>query len=171
MTNVRTAALGAALMLGIASVAEAQQRAPEAGQRARPDRGAVRGGDRARPGRMGMLFRGIELTEAQRTQIRAINERYQPRFQELRATVKTSVEGGQRVTRADTALRTQIRALMEQRQNEVRGVLTAEQQVVFDRNVQQMRERAQARGERRRSGGDRPGTDRAKTPGERRGTR
>lgn len=155
MKTVRTAAVGAALMIGLSVAAGAQQPAPEAGERVRPERGSVRGGDQARHGRMhGMLFRGIELSEAQRTQIRAIHEKYQPRFTELRQSVSTKVEGGQRVTRADTALRTQIRALMEQRQAEVRGVLTPEQRTVFDANVQQMRERAQARGERRGKGGD-----------------
>jgi periplasmic protein CpxP/Spy len=150
--------LGAAFALFAASEATAQ--APAQADSARRQ-GEVRRGERAqgdraqkmrRAGLKG-LFRGIELTQAQRDQMKTVNEKYRPQFQTLRESLKPDLKAAHEARqRGDTVAarvawertntgRERMRALMEQQHNEVRALLTPEQQTVFDRNAQQLRDR------------------------------
>jgi len=88
------------------------------------------GGGRGRGGRMQMLFRGITLSAEQQAQIDSIRARY-------RAELPAREPG----SRPDSAARQQMRELFRRQQGEVRAVLTADQQTIFDRNVAELRQR------------------------------
>lgn len=154
--------LGAAIAMFAASEATAQ--APAQADSARRQ-GELRRGDRARGDRGGMrqagmrgLFRGIELTQAQRDQLKTVNEKYHAQFQTIRESLKPDLKAAQEARqRGDTvaaraafdrtkSARDRMQALMQQQRTELRGVLTSDQQKTFDSNVAQMKERMEKRG-------------------------
>ena len=98
-----------------------------------PEQGA-QGARRAGMG--GLILQGITLTEAQKAQQKAIREKYAPQLQQIRKTSQTTG------TPMDQAKLTEIRSAQL---NELRAILTAEQQVIFDRNVAEMRARSPER--------------------------
>jgi protein CpxP len=162
MVRKHIVALGAALMLAAASEAAAQSNTPSDTLR-RPGemrRGGARGSKMRGIGLRG-LFRGIELTQPQRDQMKTVNEKYRSQFQTLRESLKPDLKAARDARqRGDTAAaraawertssgRDRMRALMEQQRNELRGLLTQEQRQTFDRNVQKMRDRAEKRGGRK----------------------
>ncbi len=102
-------------------------------------RGRMGGMDRMSMGRMhaggpqgqrpfaGMLLQGITLTSAQQAQIDSIHTSFMSRMPAAAPRM-----------RPDSTTRAQRWALMDERRAALRGVLTAEQQAVWDRNVEQM---------------------------------
>ena len=108
-----------------------------------------RPGMMGRQGMPGMEFmRGLNLTETQRTQVRAIHEKYQPQMQKLHETARTEFEATRDARqRGDTAavraalqrsrqnIEAQASTLHEQMFREVRGVLTAEQRAKIDAQI------------------------------------
>ena len=124
------------------------------------------------------LLRGIQLSEAQREQARAIGQKYRPRMQELMKGVRPErVERAERAPRAERtrpdsaeraqrraemaermrAVQPQMEALRKQQEGELRAILTPEQQQTFDANLARRAERAaQPRGAGRRPGRARP---------------
>ncbi|HEU4631317.1 MAG TPA: Spy/CpxP family protein refolding chaperone [Gemmatimonadaceae bacterium] len=176
MQVIRTLTLGAALVLGATTVAAAQPpAAPRADREARAHaRPHDRRGPRDRPAMRrraeeAALLRGIQLSEAQRAQARAITERYRPQLQELvrRARPERAARGERPRARPDSAERAELRAQMAERMRtvqpqlqalrerqatELRAILTPEQQQTFDANRARRAERearAQQSGERR----------------------
>jgi Spy/CpxP family protein refolding chaperone len=123
MSWIRMAIAGVAF-LGVASVASAQ--APHGGP----------GGHRMGRGEMSkMLFAGIELTDAQKDQIQKINEKYRAEREALRPTERQTPGSTDDATRAKMSeLRTRSNA-------EYRAVLTADQQVIFDKNLADLKAR------------------------------
>jgi Spy/CpxP family protein refolding chaperone len=134
-------------------------------------RGGPGGGRKARQGRPGRggfgLGRDLNLTEAQRTQVAAIHQKYQPQHQALRERARPFLEGARtaRQNWDSTAFRTNTErarqvmsggeAIRKQELAEIRNVLTAEQRTKFDARQQQMTERRakmQAEGGRRGMG-------------------
>ena len=93
-------------------------------------RGAMRGED--------MALRGITLSGDQ-----------QARIDQIRASYRSQMEQARRSGSVD---RSAMRAMMEKQQDEVRAVLSADQQVQLDRNVEEMRARMQQGGRRNRNG-------------------
>ena len=144
MKLVRIIALGAALACSTA-VAGAQAadsaRSPVAGAKAQGERGkgmARRGGDRA----MRAMFRDMSLTDAQKQQVKAIADRYQPQRQALAKQVRDRRDSGQRPDSAFLAgVRTQRQELQERQVAEIRALLTADQRTKFDANLAQLKER------------------------------
>jgi Spy/CpxP family protein refolding chaperone len=130
MKVIRIATLAFALCAGMTSVAAAQgQPAPKEGQ-----------GEMRRGGGMGgMLLKDITLTDAQKDQIKTIREKYVPRQLELRKAVQAT--GGP----PDDATRAKMMELQSQQSVEIRAVLTADQQVTFDKNLAEMKARMSAR--------------------------
>ena len=95
MMKIQLAALGAALVVGLGSTAAAQsttpgtQGAPQQGQQGQQGPHAQHGRSgghgmghgQGRAGRMdNFLLQGITLTDAQRTQVQAIDEKYRPQM-------------------------------------------------------------------------------------------
>lgn len=173
--KIRSTMIALAIMAGAAATAGAQQTTPpKQGERAerdstrRVDRQARRKereeredrADRDDRGDHSMrapraLMRGVKLTEAQKSQIRAIHQKYQDQFKSIRDANKPAMDEARAARqRGDTAAaraavqkrREQLEALHQQELNEVRGVLTADQQKTFDANVQRMQTRHERHG-------------------------
>lgn len=174
MSRLNAAALGAALLIGISGVAGAQGPGTQGPSVKAPGErgidGQRRGGHRGhrRAGGRGMrgLVRDLNLTEAQRTQIRAIHDKYRPRFQAAREQLRTQSDAARALRqKGDTAgaraafqrLRTDMQAriqpIQQQQQAEIRNILTAEQRTKFDAAQQRMKERLENRKDRRGKGG------------------
>jgi len=164
MSTVRTLALWSLLVLGVAGVSGAQSpttpktRADSGYSRrsARPDGQFRRGSGGGREGRG--FGRDLNLTEAQKTQIKAIRTKYQPQNQALRDRAKPFMEAARTARqKGDTvAFRSNMekaRQVMQggqsfrtQEQAEIRAILTPDQQAKFDA-------RAKAMADRRAKGG------------------
>ena len=85
--------------------------------------------------RMQALLQGITLTPEQQARMDSINTRYQ-------AQMPAMTPG----TPPDSAARAQRMQMGQQRDAELRAVLTTEQQTVWDRNMEAMRAQMQQRG-------------------------
>ena len=141
MNRIRIAAAAAAMLIGAATVAQAQTPAPQ-GQR----------GAMAHRGPHGMMD-SLNLTNAQKEQIQAIHAKYRLRLEALRDSTRPNAQAARAARQAgDTAAAraamararaqgTTVAALRQQEQAEVRAVLTADQRVKFDAKHAQMRER------------------------------
>ena len=123
-------ALATVLALALPLTTALAQGAPPAGAPAQ----APGGGPGQGPGgfaqrRMQALLNGITLTQGQQARIDSIQASYQGRMPAFTPGV-----------RPDSAQMAQRRALTQQMDAEIRGVLTAEQQQVWDRNMEQLRQ-------------------------------
>ena len=116
MKAIRIAALVAALLIGGAAVASAQGAMQQGGQ-----------------GRRNMQLDGIELTDAQKTKLEEIQKKYQPEMMALRTEFQN---GGDRAELMKKSV-----ALRERSSAEIRAILTADQQVVFDKHTAEMKAR------------------------------
>ena len=166
MSTVRTLALGALLVVGVAGVSAAQSPVTP---KTRADSGYQRRGDRPDgqfrkgPGgrREGRGFgRDLNLTEAQKAQIKTIRQKYQPQKQALRDRAKPFMEAARAARqKGDTAAfrtnMTQARQVMQsgqsirtQEQAEVRAILTPDQQAKFDAHQKAAAERRAKGGEK-----------------------
>src|SRR5215216_3559701 len=113
MRSLRTVALGAALIFGVAATAAAQSTRPDTAPGGR-DRSSDTRKMRMRGGSARALFRGIELSDAQKQQIRTIRERHKPEFQVLREQRKQArPQTGDGRQRPDSATVAQFRTLKE----------------------------------------------------------
>lgn len=180
MLKFRTAAMSAVAVVGLAAFAGAQTPAPKdtAHRGMRGDRhgqmeGMRRGGMRGQRGQFGrhqgQFIKDLNLTDAQKTRIKAIHEKYQPQLKKLREdgraqfkAIRDSRQKGDTTAAARERFRAQrdqlqnrVRALRQQEQNEVRAVLTADQRAKWDA-AQKKREEAmkqrQERMQQRRGG-------------------
>jgi len=144
MSTVRTLALGALMLVGVAGVSAAQSTATPR----RPDAGAYRRGPGGREG----FGRDLNLTDAQKAQIKAIRQKYQPQNEALRAQAKPFMDAARAARqKGDTAAfrsnMAQAHQLMQnasfrtQEQAEIRAILTPEQQAKFDARKKEMGER------------------------------
>jgi Spy/CpxP family protein refolding chaperone len=89
-------------------------------------RGAMRGEGRQRM--EAMLFNGITLSTDQQTRIDSIRARYRADAQKL--DPRNNPDDRQKMMQS-----------MQSQMADIRAVLTADQQTIFDQNVQQMRDR------------------------------
>ena len=126
MKVIRIATLAFALCAGMTSVAAAQ------GQ---PENQQAQGAMRRGGGMGGMLLKDINLTDAQKDQIKTIREKYVPMQLELRKAVQAT--GGP----PDEATRAKMMELQSQQAAEIRAVLTADQQKTFDHNLHELKEK------------------------------
>jgi Spy/CpxP family protein refolding chaperone len=126
MKAISIAALAIALCAGTTSVARAQGQPEPQGQ------GQGRGMG-------GMLLKDITLTDAQKAQIKTIREKYMPQQMELRKAAQAT--GGP----PDDATRAKMMDLNAKQSAEIRAILTADQQVTFDKNAADMKARMDAR--------------------------
>ena len=176
MSKIRTAALGAVLTLGLAAFAGAQVPAkPDSAHRGMRDGGQRRGmmdgkrhrgmrGGRGEMGRRGFgggrLMADLNLTDAQKTRIKAIREKYAPQYKALREQGRTQFESLRGQKRDTTAaarqrfqqqreqFRTRATAIRTQEQNEIRAILTADQRAKWDAAATQRKARMEGRREK-----------------------
>ena len=127
MKGIRIAMLAFALCAVSASVASAQAQG-EAQQ------GGRRGG-----GMGGMLLKDITLTDAQKEQAKTIREKYLPQLLEIRKSVQATGAP------PDDATRAKMTDLQTKQTTELRAILTADQQAVFDKNLAEMKAAMEAR--------------------------
>jgi Spy/CpxP family protein refolding chaperone len=120
---LRMAALGVALLIGGATLAQAQAA------------GAQQQGERR--GSRNTELNGIELTDAQKTQLDVIQKKYQPEMTSIRNEMMNGAD------RAE--LMKKFTDLRENSAKDIRAILTPDQQVVFDKNLADQRARMQAR--------------------------
>jgi Spy/CpxP family protein refolding chaperone len=118
-------------------------------------RGAMRGGE-------GRLMKDLNLTDAQKSKIKAIHTRYQPQYKALREQGKTqfqslksarqkgdtSAAARQKFQQQREQFRQRSVALRTQERNEIRGVLTADQRAKWDAAAKQREDRFKQRQER-----------------------
>jgi Spy/CpxP family protein refolding chaperone len=129
MKAIRIAALAVALCAGMTSVAAAQGQPEAQGQ-----------GGMSRGGRMGgMLLKDITLTDAQKAQIKVIREKYMPQQMDLRKAAQATGAP------PDEATRTKMMDLQNKQTADIRALLTADQQAIFDKNLADMKARMDAR--------------------------
>jgi Spy/CpxP family protein refolding chaperone len=143
-------AFALALTLGTVGVASAQG----VGGADRPRDSQQDGGRRGPGGRGGpetMLLQGITLTADQQAQIKALGDRQRQQYEAERA--QRGGNAGAPRERGDTTGMGARRAEMQQRRDQhvaaLRAVLTADQQVQFDKNVAEMKAHAPERGRER----------------------
>jgi Spy/CpxP family protein refolding chaperone len=148
MSSVRTLALGALMIVGVAGVSAAQSTTtpPSRTQRSGEMQGR-RGGGRG-------FGADLNLTDAQKAQIKTIRAKYQPQNEALRTQAKpfmdaaraarqkgdtvaarTNMEKARQVMQGGQSIRTQENA-------EIRAILTPDQQAKWDANQKKMGERA-----------------------------
>jgi Spy/CpxP family protein refolding chaperone len=136
MSTVRTLALGALMLVGVAGVSAAQSTATPR----RPDAGSYRRGG---PGGREGFGRDLNLTDAQKAQIKAIRQKYQPQNDALRAQAKPFMDAARAARQKgdSAAFRTnmekahqvmQAASFKTQERAEIRAILTADQQAKFD---------------------------------------
>lgn len=145
MKLIRTLALGAVLAIGIGSVAGAQStRGKEKGKAPVAHEGRKHEGDHGMRDHgmsgkhmRGHALKGVDLTDAQKEQVKSINARYRSELDALRPKERV---------RPDSAARAQMIAqrmeIERRRLADIRGVLTTEQRTTFDANVAKMHEKA-----------------------------
>ncbi|HET9775907.1 MAG TPA: hypothetical protein VFP77_04990 [Gemmatimonadaceae bacterium] len=126
MKVIRIATLAAALCVGMTTVAAAQSTESQ-------------GRSEARGSRMGgMILKDITLTDAQKEQVKTIRDKYVPQQMELR-------KAAQATGSMDDATRAKMMDLQTKQAAEIRAILTADQQVQFDKNMAEMKARMDAR--------------------------
>jgi len=136
MSTVRTLALGALMLVGVAGVSAAQSTATPR----RPEAGSYR---RGAPGGREGFGRDLNLTDAQKAQIKAIRQKYQPQNDALRAQAKPFMDAARAARQKgdSAAFRTNMekaRKVMQaasfktQERAEIRAILTPDQQAKFD---------------------------------------
>lgn len=116
MKALRIAALVAALLVSGAAIASAQGAMQQGGQT-----------------RRNVQLDGIELTDAQKVKLEEIQRKYQPEMMALRTEFQN---GGDRVE-----LMKKGAALRERSSAEIRAILTADQQAVFDKHTAEIKAR------------------------------
>ena len=124
MKSMRTVLIGVALTMGIATGAFAQ--------------GGGGGGGGRGGGMMARLMDGITLTDSQKTQVQAIEDKYAQQMQQFRQKMRDARQNG---TPMDSASMAAMRDTMKKERDEIRAVLTPDQQSKFDDNVKSMMSR------------------------------
>ena len=166
--------VAAGLALSLAGVASAQQgerarredrpRRADSGQAAERARGPL--GERGRGGPDGLLLKGIELDEGQRARIAQLNKTQRESMEATRESRRAEMEQVRAArqrgdTAAGRAAMQKNRQVMEQTRAQhiaaIRGILTPQQRVQFDRNVAELRQREAERGQVGARGGRGPG--------------
>jgi Spy/CpxP family protein refolding chaperone len=153
MKHISSAIVAGLLAFGSASVVAAQ--APAQSPQAHAQH-AGKQGKHAGPGRRagGAFLRGIQLSDAEKANIKNVNAKYAPQFKALREQNK-----GQKIARGDTAAMRQrreanapqreaMKKIMDAERADLRNALSPANQAKFDANVKQMEERYAKRAEK-----------------------
>lgn len=148
MRKSRVIGLVVASLVSAASIAQAQSTATSP----RSDRHAAGRGMEGRPGRGG-LFRGVNLSEAEKTRLKEIRLKYGAESKSLRESLRPALEEARSARQSgDTAAfraavsrtaddREKLRAMMTRARVDIRSALSQENQRVFDANAKQVKQR------------------------------
>jgi Spy/CpxP family protein refolding chaperone len=148
MSRILTAALGAAVVIGMAGVAGAQAPVRQDSARwLRHGQMAARHGER---GERGKFMKDLNLTDVQKNQIKAIHKKYEPQMKQIREQGKAQF-GDMRAARqkGDTSAATRAKfqqfrertmAVRQKENSEIRGILTADQRTRWDAAQAQRKE-------------------------------
>jgi Spy/CpxP family protein refolding chaperone len=148
MRNSRVVGFAIAGILAVGTIAQAQSTTTQPQQQRHATTRDVRGGH----GRSGLL-RGITLSDAEKTQMKAVRTKYgaeakslresmRPAMQELRTARQKRDSAAVRAAWERTAgERQKLQALKQQERAEIRSALTPEHQTVFDANAKTMEQR------------------------------
>jgi Spy/CpxP family protein refolding chaperone len=153
MNQIRSTILAGVIALGSAALAGAQAAPARAHQGAHAK--AMQGGPRAKfaRGAQRQLFRGIKLSEQEKTNLKAVRQKFASENKALRQQLKPQLEAARAArqkgdTAALKALRTknegareQTKKLLEAERHDLRAALTTENQAKFDANVQKLEQR------------------------------
>lgn len=165
MSRSYTIALGLALCAGVAVTTNAQTASSATKSdttvitrhhnRHQMRRGRMERGDQA-------LFKGIDLSSAQKAKVDSIRSKYRSQSRSLREQMapemknaRTARQSGDSAKIAEarqnmSASREKMMTLRKQETGEIRGILTPEQQSTFDKNLEQIQSRMrEGRGARR----------------------
>jgi protein CpxP len=146
MSSVRTLALGALMIVGVAGVSAAQSATT-------PPTRAQRSGEMRRGGGRGGFGADLNLTDAQKAQIKTIRAKYQPQNEALRNQAKPFMDAARAARqKGDTATARaemlKARNVMQggqsyrtQENAEIRAILTPDQQAKWDASQKKMAER------------------------------
>jgi protein CpxP len=148
MSSVRTLALGALMIVGVAGISAAQSTTTPPTREHRA--GEMRG--RRGPGGDRGFGRDLNLTDAQKTQMKAINAKYKPQAEALRNQSQPFMDAAKAARqKGDTAAARanfeKARQLMQnasfrtQEQADIRAILTPDQQAKFDARQKAMADR------------------------------
>jgi hypothetical protein len=150
---MRSLIVTGSLLVSAAAIAAAQQPTPTPtpapGVQARR---FARGGHRKQFDRA--LFRGITLSDAEKTNIQAVHAKYASQMQTLNTQMRTEAQNAKAARqRGDTAALRSIRAnivaqhtqMMQAEQSDLRGALSSQNQSKFDANVQRVQSHASKR--------------------------
>ena len=171
MKDIRTAIAAIALVVGGAAVAAAQQPT----QTPRVHRAGAQDSTHKHFGRRGLgpgamqkqLFKGITLSDAEKTNIKNVHTKYEAQMKALREQFKPQVQAARQARqRGDTAAlktlwaqtsaqREQAKKLLEAERSDLRVALTPEHRAQFDANVKQLEQRVAQRANREFKRGDR----------------
>jgi len=160
--DIRTAIAAIALVVGGAVVAAAQQPAqvpsPRAHQNRAQDSTRHFGRRGFGPGAMQkQLFKGITLSDAEKTNIKNVHTKYEAQMKALREQFKPQMQAARAARqRGDTAAlknlwgqtsaqREQAKKLLESERNDLRVALVPEHRAQFDANVKQLEQRVAQR--------------------------
>lgn len=125
--------VAAALVLGAGSTVQAQ-----AQPGGRGPGGGMRGGMMASPEQMNeVLFKGLELSADQKTQVTKVHEHFQPQLTKMREDMRAAMQTGQR----DPEMMRKMQQLNQAQMDSLRSVLTDAQKPTFDQNLTEMRAR------------------------------
>ena len=164
MLKFRTAALTAAAVVGLAAFAGAQTPLkPDSAHRGMRRSGQMDGKHHGRmAGRRDggkKMMADLNLTDAQKTRIKAIHEKYAPQMKTMREQGKTQFKAMRDARqKGDTSaaararfkaqreqFMTRTQSIRQQEQNEVRGVFTADQRSKWDAAAKDRKARFDAR--------------------------
>ncbi len=167
MSKIRSMVVGLLVVAAAAGVAEAQA----------PQRDGAKGRHAGQRGMRG-LMRGINLTDAEKANLKAVGEKYHSQFETIRRSMRPDFEAARAARqRGDTAAaraafartadeRAQLQALADRMRVDARAALAPEHRAQFDANVARMKERMANRrdgdGWGGRRGGRREGSKRAR---------
>ena len=161
MRKSRIFALVVASLVSSASYAQAQSASPAPTAARHGMHGGRHGGMRGER-RHGGALRGITLSDAEKTKVKAIHARYATDGKSLRESLKPAMQEARTARqKGDTVAakaawarnrdgRDQLKALHDREQSEIRSALSPDNQKVFDTNMAQ---RAQRRAEWEKKGG------------------
>ena len=131
-------AVASIALCATATVASAQGGPPPGA----PPQGG-QGGQQGGPGRgnrgMAMLMEGITLTDAQQAKVDSIQTFYRAERQKM-------MPNGQAGGPPDEGMRAKMTEMMNKQSADIRAILTADQQKLFDANVEKRKQMMQNRG-------------------------